>query len=169
MTDRLNQPSLQSYLKVLQILCAGLKDLPEPWAVTGSLGFLLQGSDVQVHDIDLQTNRDGALAIESRFITNSIQPVVFSQADRIRSFLGALEIDGIRVELMGDLQKRMPDGTWEEPVDVRQYRRWVEADGYQIPVLDLEYEYLAYRILGRIEKAQVLREWLDSHPKPSNP
>jgi len=66
---------------------------------------------------------------------------------------------------MGDLQKRMPDGSWEAPVDVSVYRRWVEAAGMTLPVMDPEYEYLAYRILGRIEKAQMLREWLDRQPK----
>jgi hypothetical protein len=169
MPDRFDEPAIQKHLKALQTLCAGLQDLPAPWAVTGSLGFVLQGAEAQVHDIDLQTNRDGAFAIENRFSANSIQPVAFSQADRIRSYLGALEIDGVRVEIMGDLQKRLPDGSWEDPVDVRQYRRWVEINAMRVPVLDLEYEYLAYRILGRIEKAQMLREWLDSHPNPSNP
>jgi hypothetical protein len=159
--------SYQRFLPVVQKLCHGLADLPDAWAITGSLGFALQGAEVQVHDVDLQTNQAGAFEIARRFAEFSVRPVAFSQAERIRSYFGALELDGDPVEIMGDLQKRMPDGSWEDPVDVAGYRRWVEVDGLRVPVLDLEYEYLAYRILGRIEKAQMLREWLDTHPQAS--
>jgi hypothetical protein len=33
-------------------------------------------------------------------------------------------------------------------------------EGIQIPVLSLEYEYQAYLKLGRIEKAERLKKWL---------
>jgi hypothetical protein len=45
---------------------------------------------------------------------------------------------------MGDIQKRTDEKTWEEPVRVETYRRWVNFDEMQIPVLSLEYEYQAY-------------------------
>ncbi|HEY3343949.1 MAG TPA: hypothetical protein VGJ97_03410 [Anaerolineaceae bacterium] len=154
----------QRILPTLHKLCDGLADLTDPWAITGSLGFALQGAEGPVHDIDLQTSQTGALEIGRRFSEFVVRPVVFSQADRIRSYYGALEVNGESVEIMGDLQKRMPDGSWEDPVDVSAVRRWVEVGGLRVPVMDLEYEYLAYRILGRIEKAQMLREWLDAHP-----
>jgi hypothetical protein len=61
---------------------------------------------------------------------------------------------------MGDIQKRLGDQSWEKPVKVEYYRRWVEVGGMLIPVLSLEYEYQAYLKLGRIEKAEMLRSWL---------
>ena len=48
----------------------------------------------------------------------------------------------------------------EEPVDVALHRRWVKLDDMQIPVLALEYELQAYRLLGRSEKAEVIHQWL---------
>lgn len=71
-----------------------------------------------------------------------------------------LEIDGIKVEVMGDIQKRLGDQSWEEPVQVEHYKHWVEVDGMRIPVLSLEYEYRAYLKLGRSDKAEILRTWL---------
>ena len=62
--------------------------------------------------------------------------------------------------MIGDLQKRLTDGTWEKPVDVRKHQRWVEVDGMRVPVLSLEYEYHAYRTLGRVEKAEMLQKWM---------
>ncbi|MGC8788215.1 MAG: nucleotidyltransferase domain-containing protein [Anaerolineae bacterium] len=151
------------YFDVLRQIHARLKDSPIPWVITGSLGMALQGVDVAVHDIDLQTNAEGAYAIERCFPEYVVQPVRFSASERIRSHFGALEIGGIRVEIMGDVQKRLDDKTWEEPVSVERYRRWVEACGMRLPVLSLEYECQAYLQLGRKDKAEVLKKWLAEH------
>jgi hypothetical protein len=130
------------------------------WVVTGSLGFALQGVPVDVHDIDIQTDKEGAYEIERRFSEFVIKKVAFRSTDKIRSHFGILMIDGIRVEIMGDIQKRLEDGSWEEPVDLNRYKRFVEIRGMKIPVLSLEYEYQAYLKLGRTEKAEILKKWL---------
>ena len=148
------------YLNVLRKIYARLEDNQVDWVITGSLGMAMQGVDVKVHDIDIQTDKDGAYEIESRFSEYVVRPVRYSISERIRSHLGVLEIDGGKVEIMGDIQKRLDDQTWEEPVKVERHRRWVEIDGMQIPVLSLEYEYHAYLKLGRDQKAEMLRKWL---------
>lgn len=123
----------------------------------------LQGVPVTVHDIDIQTDEDGAYEIERCFSECVIKPVRYSLSEQIRSHFGTLEIDGIKVEIMGDLQKRLGDQSWEEPVKVESHKQWVEIDGMQIPVLSLEYEYHAYLKLGRSEKAEILRNWLQEN------
>ena len=148
------------YIKTLQRIYARLEDNKVNWVITGSLGMALQGVDVEVHDINIQTDKDGAYEIERRFFEYVVQPVRYSVSERIRSHLGALGIGGIKVEIMGDIQKRLDDRTWEEPVKVELYKCWLEIDGMQIPVLSLEYEYQAYLRLGRNEKAEILRNWL---------
>jgi hypothetical protein len=137
-----------------------LKDSQINWVVTGSLGMALQGMAIEVHDIDLQTDKDGAYKIERLFSKYVVKPVCFSTSERIRSHFGALEIDGIKVEIMGDIQKRLDSQTWEEPVKVENHKYLVEIDEMQIPVLSLDYEYQAYLKLGRNEKAEMLRQWL---------
>ena len=132
------------------------------WVVTGSLGMALQGMNIQVHDIDIQTDQRGTYAIESKLLEYVIAPVRYIQSERIQSHLGKLEIDGISVEVMGAIQKRRNDQTWEEPVRVEDYRVWMEIEGMQIPVLSLEYEYQAYLKLGRVEKAEQIKAWLQN-------
>ncbi|MCL4561005.1 MAG: hypothetical protein M1281_10360 [Chloroflexi bacterium] len=144
----------------LRILLDGLSGQAISWAVTGSLGFALQGMDVPVHDIDLQTNRIGAYQIEERFHSYLVRPVAFSPSDKVQSYLGRMEIDGIVVELMGDLQKRLKDGAWEAPVNVDDYKIFVAWQDRQVPVLSLEYEVQAYRLMGRMEKVKLLEEFL---------
>ena len=84
------------------------------------------------------------------------RPVAFSAAERIRSHFGALRLDGVTVEIMGDIAKRLPDGRWEEPVDLDAHTRFVEAHGPRLPVLALEYEAAAYRTLRRTQTAELL-------------
>ena len=150
------------YLNVLRQIHARLSNTDVNWVVTGSLGFALQGVPVQPNDIDLQTDKAGAYEIERRFSDVIIRKVKFSATERIKSHFGALQIDGIEIEIMGDIQKRGADGVWEEIVDPAHYRQMVEIAGLLVPVLSLEYEYQAYLKFGRTERAKMLRRWLDS-------
>ena len=70
-------------------------------------------------------------------------------------------MDGITVEIMGNLQKRFTNGEWGAPVDVERYKQVIRVNGLNIPVLSLEYEYQAYMQLGRRERAQLLKEVLE--------
>ncbi len=149
-----------AYLNILRQIYTRLKDSNINWVVTGSFGFALQNVSVTPQDIDLQTDEAGAYEIEcllSEYVTRN---VAFSTAGNIRSHFGALMIDGIKVEIMGDISKQIEDGAWEEPVDLKRYKQFVEVEGMQVPVLSLEYEYQAYLKLGRIEKAQMLQKVL---------
>lgn len=148
------------YLNVLRKIYTRLNDSTINWVVTGSLGFALQGVPVEPNDIDIQTDERGAYAIEYRLSKFVTKRVTFSSTERIRSHFGELIIDGIKVEIMGDIQKQLEDGSWENPVDLERHKRVIEVEGMQVPVLSLEYEYQAYLKLGRIEKAEVLRKWL---------
>jgi len=152
----------QKYSQVLRILLPMLSKEPLPtWVITGSLGFALQGMAIDVRDVDLQTDADGAYEIERRLSRYSVRRVAFSGTDRIRSHFGALEIDGIQVEIMGALQKFLPEGRWEEPVDVSSHRRWVDWEGLRLPVLSIAYELQAYTIMGRTGRADRLKQWLE--------
>ena len=152
-----------SFLDVLRKLYMRLNVTNINWAVTGSLCFALQGVPVEVvHDIDLQSDEAGVYEIERLFADSVTRKVALSSSNNIRSHLGALMIDGVKVELMGDVAKRPDDNSeWDEPTDLNRVKRFVTIDDMRVPVLDLEYEYQAYLKMGRTAKAQMLREWLD--------
>ena len=152
-----------SFLDVLRELYMRLNVTHINWAVTGSLCFALQGVPVnEVHDIDLQSDEAGVYEIERLFAENVIRKVGLSSAHNIQSHFGALMIDGVKVELMGDVAKRPDDDSeWDEPVDLERVKRYVQVDEMRVPVLDLEYEYQAYLKMGRVATARMLREWLD--------
>jgi hypothetical protein len=148
-----------SHLSALRKLYIRIGNRKIDWALTGSTSFALQGIPIKVNDIDVQTNKKGAYEIQGLFSEYVTQKVSFSSTDAIKSHFGKLCIDGVEVEIMGDIQKKLENGEWEPPVDVTRYRKFVNIKGMKIPVLSLEYEYQAYVKLGRIEKAEMLRRY----------
>lgn len=154
-----------AYVDLLRKIYIRLHNSNVNWALTGSFNLALQGVPVQVHDIDLQTDETGAYEIERRFAEFVVQGVCWSSAERVCSHFGVLMIDGIKVEVMGDVRKRRDDGTWEDAEDLERHKRVVEVEGMQIPVLSLEYEQQAYLKLDRGEKAALLRQWLSREHK----
>ncbi len=145
---------------VLQLILTRLEGRGVNWALTGSMSFAIQGVPVNVRDIDIQSDRTGAYEIERCLSEFVRRPVSFSSTERVQSHFGLLSIMGVDVEIMGDIQKRLPDGTWDAPVDPSTYRTFVEFAGVQVPVLSLAYEHRAYLALGRTEKARLLEKWL---------
>jgi hypothetical protein len=150
----------QSHLHIVKTIGVCLKDASFAWVVTGSAGMALQGVPVEAHDVDLQTDRAGAYEIERRLAEYSVSPVRYLASERIRSHFGALLIEGILVEIMGDMQSRLENGAWEERVKVEDYRHWVQVEGVAVPVLELGYEVGAYMRMGRVERAEMVREWM---------
>ncbi len=150
------------FIDVLEKIFNILSKTDIDWAITGSLGFAIQGIGLQPNDIDIQTDKKGAYRIEQLFADYVEKKVTFSSSENIRSHFGVLRIDNVKVEIMGDIEKRGGDGAWEEPVDLRTYIRQVDFNGMKIPVLDLEYEYQAYLKLGRVKKTRIIKRWLES-------
>ena len=73
------------YLKALRKICLRLNNCQSAWVVTGSLGMALQGMDIEIHDIDIQTDQRGAYEIEDLLSDYVVMPVEYSASKRIRS------------------------------------------------------------------------------------
>lgn len=150
----------EKYVNVLQKIYEKLNGLNINWVITGSTAFIIQGVPLKPNDIDIQTDKEGAYQIEECFKELVKSKVCLSSNGKISSYFGCLEIDGIKVEIMGDIQKNI-NGVWEKPVDLKQYKKNIVLNGMSLPVLDLEYEYNAYMKMGRVEKATLLKKYIN--------
>jgi D-hexose-6-phosphate mutarotase len=74
------------------------------WA--GSLSLALQGIDVEPHDIDLLTDRQGAYRINAMLKKYEKKRVGYSETEKLSSYFGVFEIQGVKVEVMGDYRER---------------------------------------------------------------
>lgn len=158
---------LEPFLSVLMLLCQRLSNLRSDWALTGSLAFQLRGMDVSVHDVDIQTDSPGAYEIEQRLQEFVVDPVRFKTSPRIRSHFGRLEIAGIRVEIMGDIEKWTPSGMWIPAPLLSPIIETVLYEGLSIPVLTLAYEQQAYEQMGRSDTTTALLRWMSEERNES--
>jgi hypothetical protein len=146
--------------RVLELIVSRLAGVREPWAVGGSTGMALQGVPMTPRDLDLQTTGRGAYQIEEQLREFMLEPVAFRASERIRSHLGRGRVDEVGVEIMGDVEKRLTDGSWDPPPNLSGVARLVSSGAMSVPVLSLEYELQAYEKLGRLDRTAVLRSWL---------
>lgn len=130
------------------------------WVLTGSAAFAIRGLDTFVHDLDIQTDALGAYAIQRLLAPYMVSPVRHRTASTIRSHLGRAVIGGVPVEIMGAIEKRRSDGTWDTPADFCSLIEWVTWDREVWPVLPLAYEVAQYRAMGRVARADDLEKWM---------
>lgn len=158
---RLHERIPRRHRQALRVIAAAAaRDPGLCWALTGSTSFALQGMDLAVHDIDIQTDADSAYRLERLLQTYVVEPVRFCGTPAIRSHFGRLLIGGVEVEIMGDIQKRLPDGGWEEPFPLAPLTETVPFEGGSLPVLSLAHEAKAYRMMGRLDRADHIESFL---------
>lgn len=147
----------EQHAGVLTFLVSRLDPTVHLWALTGSAGLRLQGVDLSVHDLDLQTDGKTIYLIEKELAEFTKVPVHLWESEHTLSYHGQAEIHGLQVEFLGDVRHRGPDGEWGTPLDIPSVLVWVEWHGLRIPVLSLDHEALAYEKMGRGQKAELIR------------
>ena len=147
----------EQHSKVLSLLVERISPAEHLWALTGSAGLRLQGVDLPVNDLDLQTDAKTIYRLEQQLAEFMRVPVHAWETEHTLSYHGQGEIEGLQVELLGDVRHRGVDGAWESPLDIRSILVWVEWHGLRVPVLSLAHEVLAYDKMGRTRKAERIR------------
>jgi hypothetical protein len=147
----------EQHAQVLLLLIEKIPPIELPWTLTGSAGLRLQGVDISVNDLDLQTDAQTIYILEQKLAEFMNAPLHVWESEHTLSYHGQAEINGLQVEFLGDMRHRSPAGIWEPAVDIASVRVWVNWRELQIPVLPLQHEAIAYEKMGRIQKAELIR------------
>jgi DNA ligase (NAD+) len=103
------------------------------YAIRGTASLVLQKIDMNVDDIDVVGDSKMALACNEIFKEYLIKPVAYSESPKFKSYFGQFEINGIKIEIMGDWQIKNPKGEWlSVPVQRTQ------VDGIWLTTIDTE-------------------------------
>lgn len=141
----------------MRLLCKSLETSDVRWVVAGSLSLALQGVNVVPHDIDLLTDRQGAFRINAMLKKYEKKAVDYAETDKVSSFFGIFEIQGVKVEVMGDYRERQ--GTkWVNLSKRLANPKIIEVDGMRLPVSSLEDQLMSYRRLKRPKDAEKIRK-----------
>ncbi len=112
----------------------------ENWAIDGSASLALQGIDLKPHDIDILTDEKTAYEIQGILREFMQKPVSRSCNGKYDSHFGFAIINGIKVEIMGDLNV-FRNGHWsgiQNPSNCRI--KFINFDGINVPVVSLEHQ-----------------------------
>jgi S-adenosylmethionine-dependent methyltransferase len=120
------------------------------YKVVGGTSAALHGVPIPVRDLDLETDVEGAYRFQALFADHAVQPVAWRESETYRSHFGRYDLDGLSVEVMGDVQRREGDG-WV-PTMART-EATVDLEGTAVRVSWLEEETLAYVRRKRLDRA----------------
>ncbi len=144
-------------IETLKMVYQRLQTTDIEWVLTGSTAFALQGLPYSPADIDIQTDKAGAFLFGTMMSDFEVIPVhARRDSPIIRSYFGSFNVDGVIVEVMGDMQKRELDAEWEPAPSLRDIKIFIEYSGMTLPVFSLAYEAESYRKMQRLEKANTL-------------
>lgn len=135
-------------LNALRTIIEHLNNEDIRWAVMASTSLALQGVDITPNDVDILTDEHGAFKIGSLLKDYEVKPVSFGRTNLFESFYGIFNIDGTKVEVMGDL-KELLSGTWVSISGRLKSPILIRLDTLTIPVTSLHDELISYEKLGR--------------------
>lgn len=128
------------------------------YVIVGGTAAALLGVPVPVNDIDIETNAEDAYRVQAFFANQVTEPMTLRESDYYRSHLGRLELDGLKVDVMGDLHRR--EGNAWVPAAATVIRT-VDMAGVPVRVGSLEESTLAYIRRGRLERAACCLPYCD--------
>ena len=135
---------------VLQKVAGVLNEASVTYTVVGGTSAALHGVPIAVQDIDIETDLAGAYRCQELLSAHVVEPVALRSSDQYRSHLGRLEIDGVLIEIMGDLHRR-EDTQWIPTAAATM--KTVLLDGVPVRASELEEETLAYIRRQRLDRA----------------
>ena len=147
MKSKKEPPLWHAALKIIApILAAAHID----YKITGGTVAALYGIPTLVNDIDIEVSAEDAYRFQGLFINFLIQSVILSDNGEHRSHFGQFKINGVLIDLMGNLHRR-EENRWIPSYTLTHDT--VELNGTLIHVPWLEEETLAYIRRGKLQRA----------------
>jgi hypothetical protein len=145
-------------IEALRIIVNKLKGEYINWAIGGSMGLAIHEVSVEIHDIDIFTNTEGADKIFMLLREYNIELMQHKEDAQFKAYYGLFEINGIKVEVIADLEI-MEESKWVklENLRIKEIKRYKDMT---VPILDIRHEHDANKRIGRIDKANTIAEFL---------
>jgi hypothetical protein len=166
-------------LKALIKVGSLIGGVDERWAVGGSVGEMLLGVNATADHLDILSTKKGCIDISTSL--NKFQVVAPGEATKelersvtiddttlpvfVKSEYAEFLIDGVKLEVYGDLQVKVGELEWGEPFVFQPTEVYIVGSSF--PILPLALKGGLYMGLGWMDRAQDIFEAMKrSQPHP---
>jgi hypothetical protein len=150
----------KTHLNAIKIIHERIYRTSISWAFTGSVNMALQGLAVTPNDIDIITDEEGAHRIVELLAEFEVEPIALKQVGDLRSQIGVFEFEGVKVEVIAELESKSDAGDWSAAPSYKKAYMSIVYINLKAPILDLEYELEIYKLLERDEKIKKIERYL---------
>ncbi len=147
------EKNMETFIKILDLV----KGRNYPVILSGSTSLALQGVDIEVHDIDIVTDKEGALRLDELLKEYNVVKMEYSSTEKYKSYFGTYIIDDNKVEVMGEFQYKLQNGDWSIENHLHDIYM-INYKGVDIPVLSLQQELVEYENADKIETINKIKE-----------
>src|SRR2546428_254931 len=152
------------------IIGKALMDCKNIWAIGGDVAEVVSGVNVQPNHIAILSTKDGCDEIAQKLADYQVEPphmverVLDRDASvdlrlhkvRIKSYTSRFDIEGSRLDVHGNLQIKVGDWDWGDPLDFEP--DYVYAVGVKVPIVPLKMKSELYTGLGWTDRATKIHE-----------
>jgi hypothetical protein len=152
--------------RALEIIYSRLKNKKIKWVLAGSSSLALQGVKIRPKDIDIITDKRGALLMNKLLKEYKVKPVKFQRSEFFESYFGEFKIDGVKIEIMGNLKEKRGK-KWISLLKRIKSPDFVKIGEIKLPVSPLIDQLRSYEKSGRkkdLIKAKKIREVFKMKP-----
>jgi hypothetical protein len=131
-------------MHVLAFVKEKLENHRVDWVLIGSVSLALQGVDVEPKDIDILTDKEGALSFNEIFKEFVVRPIEWSETEVFKSYFGRFQIRDVLVEVAGEMSEK-EGNKWRSIAPRLHNHGWVKVEQMNIPVSFLQDQLESYQ------------------------
>jgi hypothetical protein len=147
-----------------------LKDCAAKWAIGGDVAEVISGVNVEPDAITILTTKEGCNEISGKLANYQIEPPGLAERKlsrnaeidlksypvHVRSYNSQFDINGSKLVVHGDLQIKVGDWDWGDPLDFDP--DYVHVVNVKVPIISLKLKNELYTGLGWIDRSKKIHE-----------
>lgn len=151
----------QKIFNALKIFYTRVQDKDIYRILSWSVSLAIQWVDIiPSEDIDILTDKEWSEVLDKLLQEFVITPSKYSWTEKYQSYFGIYRVGDVQLEIMGEMQYRLKDGSRSKLNQTHKIKRFVYKD-MDFPVLSLEQELQEYENMGRADKVLKIRKAID--------
>ena len=127
----------EAFLEALKLISVKFEEHNIKWMIVGSTSLALQDVDVEPRDIDILTNKDGALKSNEILKEFLIESVIWSESEIYKSYFGKFRFNDVLIDVMGEFSVYI-QGKWLSLASRLKNIHYIKVKDLKIPVTRLK-------------------------------